>query len=229
MTERHLRCEADGCHFCCCCSSKYDRLGCLRRHVVWHFQNFTRFTTPLPPRNTILLLDELEEWEDKQNEENKNKDVTSSSCDEAKLKDRENFGRSVKVPRGARDPNKNPLENFNDSNQKLLAEVPKREKFSPPKMATVKVPEGAHDPEEVESSANTQKETEAGTEPTNAHGSKYPSYNLDKENVQGNDNPSQQPDESEVKKLALHMGLPPGQVPLTTVASTLHQLTLYPE
>ena len=234
MTERHLRCEADGCHFCCCCASKYDRLGCLRRHVVWHIQNM--FTTPLPPRNTILLLDELEEWEDKQNEENK--DVTSSSCDEAKIKDRENFGRSNKsplenfndsnkVPKGARDPDENPLENFNDSNQKLLAEVPKREKFSPPKMATVKVPEGAHDPEEVETSANTQKETETGTEPTNAHGSKNPSYNVDKENVQGNDNPSQQPDESEVKKLALHMGLPPGQVPLTTVASTLHQFTLY--
>ena len=182
------------------------------------------------------MLDELEEWEDKQNEENK--DVTSSSCDEAKIKDRENFGRSNKsplenfndsnkVPKGARDPDKNPLENFNDSNQKLLAEVPKREKFSPPKMATVKVPEGAHDPEEVESSANTQKETEAGTEPSNAHGSKNPSYNLDKENVQGNDNPSQQPDESEVKKLALHMGLPPGQVPLTMVAGTLHQFTLY--
>ena len=94
-------------------------------------------------------------------------------------------------------------------------------------MATVKVPEGAHDPEEVESSANTQKETETGTEPTNAHGSKNPSYNVDKENVQGNDNPSQQPDESEVKKLALHMGLPPAKVPLTTVASTLHQFTLY--
>jgi len=206
MTERHLRCEADGCHFCCCCSSKYDRLGCLRRHVVWHIQNM--FTTPLPPRNTILLLDELEEWEDKQN-------VTSSSCDEAKLKDRENFGRSVKVPKGARDPNKSPLENFNDSNQKLLAEVPD------------KVPKGAHDPEEVETSANMHKETEAGTEPTNAHGSNYPSYNFDKENVQENDNLSQQPDESEVKKLALHMGLPPAQVPLTRVAGTLHQFTLY--
>ena len=206
MTERHLRCEADGCHFCCCCTSKYDRLGCLRRHVVWHIQNM--FTTPLPPRNTILLLDELEEWEDKQN-------VTSSSCDEAQIKDRENFGRSVKVPKGARDPNKSPLENFNDSNQKLLAEVPD------------KVPKGAHDPEEVKTSANTHKETEAGTEPTNAHGSNNPSYNFDKENVQGNDIPSQQPVESESKKLALHMGLPPAQVPLTTVASTLHQLTLY--
>ena len=211
MTERHLRCGADGCHFCCCCSSKYDRLGCLLRHVVWHIQNW--FTNPRPPRNTILLLDELEEWEDKQNEENK--DVTSSICDEAKTKDRENFGRSVKVPKGARDPNKSPLENFNDSNQKLLAEVPD------------KVPKGAHDPEEVETSANTHKETEAGTEPTNAHGSNIPSYKFDEENVQENDNLSQQPNESEVKKLALHMGLPPGQVPLTTVAGTLHQFMLY--
>ena len=223
MTERHLRCEADGCHFCCCCSSKYDRLGCLRRHVVWHIQNM--FTTQLPPRNTILLLDELEEWEDKQNEENK--DVTSSSCDEAKTKDRENFGRSVKVPKGARDPNKSPLENFNDSNKKLLAEVPENENFVRPKMATDKVPKGAQDPEEVETSANTHKETEAETKPTNAHGSNNPRYNFDRENVQENDNLSQQPNESEVKKLALHMGLPPGQVPLTTVASTLHQLTLY--
>ena len=64
------------------------------------------FTTSLPPRNTILLLDELEEWEDKQNEENKKMDVTSSSCDEAKLKDRKNFGRSFKVPKGAHDPSK---------------------------------------------------------------------------------------------------------------------------
>ena len=206
MTERHLRCGADGCHFCCCCSSKYDRLGCLLRHVVWHIQNW--FTNPRPPRNTILLLDELEEWEDKQN-------VTSSSCDEAQIKDRENFGRSVKVPKGARDPNKSPLEKFNDSNQKLLAEVPD------------KVPKGAHDPEEVETSANMHKETEAGTEPTNAHGSNIPSYNFDEENVQENNNLSQQPNESEVKKLALHMGLPPAQVPLTTVASTLHQFTLY--
>ena len=171
------------------------------------------------------MLDELEEWEDKQNEENK--DVTSSSCDEAKIKDRENFGRSVKVPKGARDPNKSPLENFNDSNKKLLAEVPENENFVRPKMATDKVPKGAQDPEEVETSANTHKETEAETKPTNAHGSNNPRYNFDRENVQENDNLSQQPDESEVKKLALHMGLPPGQVPLTTVAGTLHQFTLY--
>ena len=194
MTERHLRCEADGCHFCCCCASKYDRLGCLRRHVVWHIQNM--FTTPLPPRNTILLLDELEEWEDKQN-------VTSSSCDEAKLKDRENFGRSVKVPKGARDPNKSPLENFNDSNQKLLAEVPD------------KVPKGAHDPEKVETSK---------TEPKTATN---PSNNLDSENVQGNDNPSQQSNNLKKKKLPLHEGMPPAQVPLSMVAGNLHQFTWY--
>ena len=215
MTERHLRCEADGCHFCCCCASKYDRLGCLRRHVVWHIQNW--FTTPLPPRNTILLLDELEEWEDKQN-------VTSSSCDEAQIKDRENFGRSIKsplenfndsnkVPQGARDPDKNPLENFNDSNQKLLAEVPD------------KVPKGAHDPEEVETSVT--QETEAETKPTNADESNNPSNNLDSENVQGNDNPSQQSNNFKKEKLPLHEGMPPAQVPLTTVTSTMHQLTLY--
>ena len=95
MTERHLRCGADGCHFCCCCKNKHDRLGCLRRHVLWHLQNW--FTLPLPPRKTILLLDELEAWEDneieknnqiknefeKKNENNdKNEDEeTSSSCD----------------------------------------------------------------------------------------------------------------------------------------------------
>ena len=68
MTERHLRCGADGCHFCCCCTSKSDRLGCLRRHVLWHLQNW--FTLPLPPRKTILLLDELEAWEDNEIEKN---------------------------------------------------------------------------------------------------------------------------------------------------------------
>ena len=188
MTERHLRCGADGCHFCCCCSSKYDRLGCLLRHVVWHIQNW--FTNPRPPRNTILLLDELEEWEDKQN-------VTSSSCDEAKLKDRENFGRSIKSP----------LENFNDSNQKLLAEVPD------------KVPKGAHDPEKVETSK---------TEPKTAHGSNNPSKDLDpSENVQGNDNPSQQSNNLKTKKLPLHEGMPPAQVPLAMVAGNLHQFTWY--
>merc|ERR1712155_491821 len=95
MTERHLRCGADGCHFCCCCKNKHDRLGCLRRHVLWHLQNW--FTHPLPPRKTILLLDELEAWEDNEIEKNnqiknefekknentdKNEDEeTSSSCD----------------------------------------------------------------------------------------------------------------------------------------------------
>ena len=95
MTERHLRCGADGCHFCCCCTSKSDRLGCLRRHVLWHLHNW--FTLPLPPRKTILLLDELEAWEDNEIEKNKqiknefekknennneNEDEeTSSSCD----------------------------------------------------------------------------------------------------------------------------------------------------
>ena len=95
MTERHLRCGADGCHFCCCCKNKHDRLGCLRRHVLWHLQNW--FTLPLPPRKTILLLDELEAWEDieieknkqiknefeKKNENNNENedDETSSSCD----------------------------------------------------------------------------------------------------------------------------------------------------
>ena len=95
MTERHLRCGADGCHFCCCCKNKHDRLGCLRRHVLWHLQNW--FTLPFPPRKTIVLLDELEAWEDneieknnqiknefeKKNENNdKNEDKeTSSSCD----------------------------------------------------------------------------------------------------------------------------------------------------
>ena len=68
MTERHLRCGADGCHFCCCCTSKSDRLGCLRRHVLWHLHNW--FTLPLPPRKTILLLDELEAWEDNEIEKN---------------------------------------------------------------------------------------------------------------------------------------------------------------
>ena len=66
MTEQNLRCGADGCHFCCCCTRKYERLGCLRHQIVWHIQNW--FTTSLPPRNTILLLDELKEWEDKQDD-----------------------------------------------------------------------------------------------------------------------------------------------------------------
>ena len=48
-----------------------------------------------------------------------------------------------------------------------------------------------------------------------------------KKTSQENDNLSQQPNESKVKKLALHMGLPPAKVPLTTVAGTLHQFTLY--
>ena len=156
------------------------------RHVVWHIQNW--FTNPRPPRNTILLLDELEEWEDKQNEENKKMDVTSSSCDEAKLKDRKNFGRSFKVPKGARDPNKSPLANFNDSNQKFLKEVPD------------KVPKGAHDPSK--------------TEPKNVQAND----NLSRKIVNGNDNPSQQPDDSKDNKLPLHMGLPPAQVPFTIVA-----------
>ena len=105
MTERHLRCGADGCHFCCCCKNKHDRLGCLRRHVLWHLQNW--FTLPLPPRKTILLLDELEAWEDneieknnqiknefeKKNENNdKNEDEeTSSSCDGDKEKQNNDF------------------------------------------------------------------------------------------------------------------------------------------
>ena len=109
--------------------------------------------------------------------------MTISSCDEAKLIDREHFGRSVKVPKGARDPNKNPLENFNDSTQKLILEVPENEKFVRPEMATDKVPKGAQDPEEVETSANTYKETEARTEPTNAHGSINSSYNFNEENI----------------------------------------------
>ena len=46
--------------------------------------------------------------------------------------------------------------------------------------------------------------------------------NLSSKIVQGNDIPSKHQDESDVKKLALHMGLPPGQVPLT-----LHQFTQY--
>ena len=95
MTERHLRCGADGCHFCCCCKNKHDRLGCLRRHVLWHINNL--LTIPDPPRKTIELLDELEAWEDneieknnkitnefeKKNENNnENEDEeTSSSCD----------------------------------------------------------------------------------------------------------------------------------------------------
>ena len=63
MTERHLRCGAEGCHFCCCCSSRHDRLGCLRRHVIWHLNTWD--TNGLPPRNTIQLLDELELENDK--------------------------------------------------------------------------------------------------------------------------------------------------------------------
>merc|ERR1712039_641627 len=93
-TEQHLRCGADGCHFCCCCKNKHDRLGCLRRHILWHINNW--FTIPWPPRETIELLDELEAWEDneieknnikkefeKKNENNnENEDEeTSSSCD----------------------------------------------------------------------------------------------------------------------------------------------------
>ena len=86
MTERHLRCGADGCHFCCCCTSRHDRLGCLRRHVIWHLNNWDKAC--LPPKSTIQLLDELEFENDKlwgatpKNENAENEiEVSNSSCD----------------------------------------------------------------------------------------------------------------------------------------------------
>ena len=88
MTERHLKCGADSCHFCCCCTSRH---GCLRRHVIWHLNNWDKIG--LPPSSTIQLLDELEFENDKlwgatpenensnnENAENENK-VSNSSCD----------------------------------------------------------------------------------------------------------------------------------------------------
>ena len=63
MTERHLRCGVDGCHFTSCCRSRHDRLGCLRHHIIWHLNKWDKAC--LLPSSTTQLLDELEFENDK--------------------------------------------------------------------------------------------------------------------------------------------------------------------
>ena len=86
MTERHLRCGVDGCHFTSCCRSRHDRLGCLRHHIIWHLNKWDKAC--LLPSSTTQLLDELEFENDKlwgatpKNENAENEiEVSNSSCD----------------------------------------------------------------------------------------------------------------------------------------------------
>ena len=183
MTERHLRCGADGCHFCCCCTNKHDRLGCLRRHVLWHLHNW--LTIPRPPRETILLLDELEAWEDNEIEknnkiknefekknENKNEnedDETSSSCDGDKEKQNNDFNENlnkykanqIKIVDGEKGDSA-----ADGKKDGSAAEGEKKDSAADGEKEDAAAAEG-----EKEDSATVNKETKAETEPRTAQGS----------------------------------------------------------
>ena len=230
MTERHLRCGADGCHFTCCCTSRHDRLGCLRRHVIWHLNTWD--TNGLPPRNTIQLLDELELENDKlwgatpKNENAENEiEVSNSSRDgdnapnDNGTKVQRNNGTKVQRNNGTK------VQRYDGTTKSSCGAKPAA---AAGRRATLKIRRKNSPSTSPREPKNLRlKKLSTRTKHLRLRKLSKRTKNLRlRRNTQ--QLPSQLPDFSKKSKLPLHMGLPPSQVPFTSSEPFLVQMiTLY--